>query len=230
MNRSTILTMLCAAALLVASTGDAEAREVRREKARVKGQPARVLKGKQVRGHRQRSYRGRRVKAPGKYRSATRKATLARKATTVRKRRPVKTARKRQLTRKRARYTVNRSRRVVRIKVAISRLPRKQQAAAMKLIASHRVRTNRSARALVAEYLRLASRKGGASVGLSISDIKGMTRGGRWSTARMANLAKVLRLANYLAKKQKISPKAAFNKALKAAGVYKKYHSNKCGV
>ena len=231
MNRS-ILYILFAAALLMA-VPQAEARKGYRGKSRVssKSKSTRARTGVKKSTPRTRvRLRGttrRRIKAPAKQ-SVKRKSTrrvkpasswASRKASKARltssKRRTVK------------RRTSTSRRRVVRI--SLKRLNKRDRSQVMGLMMSKRVRSSKAARALIGEYVRLRSLKGGA-LPLSIKDLKQMTSSSRWSSKRMGNLAKVLRLANYIAKRDKISGKAAFVKALKAAGVYKKYNSGKCGV
>ncbi len=233
MNRS-ITYILFAAALLLAMP-QAEARKGSRGKARVtsksKGKRVRVAAKRTTRPRtRYAKVRGtaRRVKAPRKQvikRSSTRKAKPAanwasRKASRAKS----YTTKKRRTTK---RYRSTSKRRVVRI--SLRKLNKRDRTQVMGLMMSKRVRGSSAARALIGEYVRLRGVKG-AKLPLSIKDLKQMTSSSRWSSKRMGNLAKVLRLANYYAKKDKLSGKAAFVKALKAAGVYKMYTSGKCGV
>ena len=231
MNRS-MLYILFAAALLMAMPR-AEARKSYRGKSRVSS----VSRSTRARtGVKKSAPRTRRVRLRGTTRRArptarqslkrksTRKVTAASSWASRKASRARLTSSKRR-TSKRSRSTSRK--RVVRI--SLKRLNKRDRSQVMGLMMSKRVRSSRAARALIGEYVRLRSLKGGA-LPLSIKDLKQMTSSSRWSSRRMGNLAKVLRLANYLAKRDKISGKAAFIKALRAAGVYKKYNSGKCGV
>ena len=227
MNRSITYILFVAALLIVVP--QAEARKGYRGKSRVtsrsKGKKAQVAtrRGTRPRTRTATTRRTtRRVKAP---------ATRVLKRSSTRRVKPAsnwasrKVASRKHSTTKRTRSTSRK--RVVRI--SLKRLNKRDRAQVMGLMMSKRVRSSKTARALIGEYVRLRGLKGG-KLPLSINDLKQMTSSSRWSSKRMGNLAKVLRLANYYAKRDKISGKAAFIKALKAAGIYKKYNSGKCGV
>lgn len=208
MSRTT-LVMACAAALLLLAP-QAEAQRVK-DGPRVR--PAQ--KGTTVRNRH-------RVRTPQKRVRLVKKTRLT---STARKARLAKS--KRTTFRKKMRRPVVQRRRV---NIPLKNLRPKTRARVMKLLASKKLRQNRSARSAVIQYLRLRALKGGRDLPISVSDLELMSRSKSWSPKRMANLSKVLRLARYIAKRDKISPKAAFAKALKAAGVYKKYKSGTCKV
>jgi len=167
----------------------------------------------------------------------TRRSTLTRRARIVRTSRGgIKSAIKRGTIKIKARAKnsrlqtkkVRQGRRVRRI--GLSRLNRRDRRQVMGLMSSKRVRSSKAAQRLVAEFVRLKTTRRGKAMPLSIPDLRQMTSSTQWSSRRMANLAKVLRLARHIARRDKVSPKKAFNKALKAAGVYKKYYSGTCGA
>ena len=136
----------------------------------------------------------------------------------------------RQKARKRAtiKRTTKRARNRV-VKLSLKRFTRQERRAMMALMNSKRVRSTRAAQQLVAEFIRLRSvSPGGKGMPLSIKALKTMTESSRWTSTRMGNLARVLRLARHIAKRDGVSIDKAFGKALKAAGVYKKYNSGRC--
>jgi hypothetical protein len=110
------------------------------------------------------------------------------------------------------------------------RLRGAERTQAVGLLAAQRVRSSTSARHTVLAYLRLRSVKGGSKLPISITDIKGMVGSKRWTSQRLANLALVLQQARQIAKTTKVSPKEAFNRALKQNGIYRKYSSGVCGA
>ena len=219
MNRSMTYILLVAALLLAVPR--AEARKGHRGKVRVTSSSRGTLSRAAVRRTARPRTRLAKLRSTGRIKP--RKVLKGRSTRKVR--RPASTVASRKASTRRQRATSKR--RVVRI--SLRRLSKRDRAQVMGLMMSKRVRSSRSARALIAEYVRLRGARG-AMLPLSIKDLKQMTSSSRWSTRRMGNLAKVLRLANYYARRDKISGKAAFIKALKAAGVYKKYNSGKCGV
>ncbi len=222
MNRPTTYLLFVAALLLAVPQVEARSKG-HRAKSRVssKAKP-RVKVTKRSARVRYVRVRGkvRRVKAPRVKRSVRKNTNWASRKTS--RSRITKKSRNSKKVR-----STRTNRRVVRI--SLRKLNKKDRAQVMGLMMSKRVRASRSARALIGEYVRLRGVKG-AKLPLSIKDLKQMTSSGRWSSKRMGNLAKVLRLANYYARKDKLSSKAAFVKALKAAGIYKVYNSGKCGV
>jgi hypothetical protein len=110
------------------------------------------------------------------------------------------------------------------------RLRGSERQQAVGLLASRRVRSSTSARHTVLAYLRLRSVKGGSKLPISITDIKGMVGSKRWTSQRLANLALVLQQARQIARTKKVSPKEAFNRALRQNGIYRKYNSGVCGA
>lgn len=237
MNRA-ILYTLCAALMMVATPQAEAGKGHRGKKSRVSSKASssrqvRVASRRIPRATRRSSIR--RHKAPRAQRLTRRGQPRVVKRQRAGNWASRKAAGARQLSsRKRSSSKVKSSnRRVSRrtfVRIPLSRLNKRDRAQVMGLMLNKRVRSSRAARALIGEYVRLAARKGTRGLPLGIKDLKQMVTSGRWSSKRMSNLAKVLRLANYLARRDKIGGKAAFNKALKAAGVYNKYYSGKCGV
>ena len=227
MNRSTITLIVAVALLLAVPQVEARSKGYRAKSRVTKKDKPRVKVAKRTTRIRYARIRAkvRRVKAPrkGLVKRSVRKNTTnwaSRKASRAR-------VTKKSRNTKKVRSTRTNRRKIVRI--SLRKLNKKDRTQVMGLMMSKRVRASSSARALIGEYVRLRG-VSGAKAPLSIKDLKQMTGSGRWTSKRMGNLAKVLRLANYYARKDKISGKAAFLKALKAAGVYKKYNSGKCGV
>jgi len=171
-------------------------------------------------------------KQPRKYRVRVRKARvrkvkLKRKRPSLLKKKRTFKARKIKKAKKVKRIKRNTRKRVV--KLSLKRFSRQERRAMMALMNSRQVRGSRAAQQLVAEFIRLRSvSPGGKGMPLSIKALKAMTSSSRWTSKRMANLAKVLRLARHIAKRDGVSINKAFGKALKAAGVAKKYSSGRC--
>jgi hypothetical protein len=117
-----------------------------------------------------------------------------------------------------------RSRRVLRR----FRGPERQQAAS--LLTVRRVRSSAAAQHTVLAYLNLRKIKGGSNLPLSITDVRSMVGSSRWTSRRLSNLALVLQQARVIAKRQRVSPKEAFDRALKANGLYRRYYSGVCGA
>lgn len=115
-----------------------------------------------------------------------------------------------------------------RVSINLNRLAPKTRRAVVSLLSSEAIKARPQAKRMVFQYLRLRSMKGGAGLPLSVADLKFIATSKSWSDKRVSNLSRVLRLARYIAKRDKVSPKEAFRRALKAAGVYKKYASGTC--
>ena len=181
---------------------------------------ARVVKPvKKHRRYRTKHRSKRVIKRGRKAAGLKRKRIAARKKVTKQKVR--KTNKKRQVKTRKA----TRSRR--HVKLSLRRFGKAERAQMMKLMASKRVRGSRQAQQLVAEFIRLKA-VSGKGMPFGVKALSSMTRSSRWSPRRMANLAKVLRLARHIAKRDGVSINKAFGKALKAAGVAKKYSSGRC--
>jgi hypothetical protein len=88
---------------------------------------------------------------------------------------------------------------------------------AARLLLSRRVRRSPAAQHTVLAYLQLRAVRGkdGRELPFSIKEIRTMVRSKRWTPQRLANLALVLKQAKAIAKRDKISPKQAFDKALR---------------
>jgi hypothetical protein len=113
----------------------------------------------------------------------------------------------------------------------VKRLKRRDRRAVKTIWKTKRVRSSRSAQRLLIEYAKLRSVKKGRGLPIGLRDLKQMTASKAWSQRRMTNLAKVIRLANHYARKDKtLTAKQAFDKALRAVGIYKKYYSGVCGA
>lgn len=180
-----------------------------------------------------------RVKQPNRVRKAPVKRSTVRTRHQVRPRSNMRLTKKRSLTKSKTRLAMKnqRTKRAFRPRVqrrrtrlAISHLNRTDRKRVMKLLSSKRLRGNPSARSLVAQYLKLHAKTKGKNMPMSLRQLERIATSGRWSPKQMSNLSKVLRLANYYAKSGKMSPKAAWAKALKAAGIYKKVKSGTCKV
>lgn len=216
MSRLTFLMTILGAMLLIQPPVDARQGPARRGKIKTSGTYKRTTPKVRIQRATRRSTITRRARLVRTSRKAVR---------TIPKRGPLKAkAHKSRLRTKQVRH----NRRVRRI--SLSRLNRRDRQQVMGLMSSKRVRSSKAAQRLVAEFVRLKTTRRGKAMPLSIQDLRQMTSSTQWSSRRMANLAKVLRLARHIVRRDKVSPKKAFNKALKAAGVYKKYYSGTCGA
>lgn len=117
-----------------------------------------------------------------------------------------------------------------RIARRMSRLSRGERRQVKSLLKQPRVRSSMSARYAVGSYLQLRTLKGGKGLPISVEDMKQIVGSKRWTTKRLRNLGRVLALAKSIAKKEKVSPKVAFNRALKRMGIYGKYSRGVCGA
>ncbi len=117
-----------------------------------------------------------------------------------------------------------------RISRRMSRLNRGERRQVKALLKQPRLRSSISARYAVGTYLRLRTLKGGKGLPISVADMKQIVGSKRWTQKRLRNLGRVLALANAIAKKEKVSPKVAFNRALKRMGIYGKYSRGVCGA
>lgn len=118
----------------------------------------------------------------------------------------------------------------IRVKDALARLPNGERRQMIALIASPRAQGSVPVRRAVAAFLLLRGLKGGARLPVTIADLQQMTTSKRWSAKRMQNFAIVLRTAVGIAQAEGISANAAFQKALKAYGIQKKFNRGVCGA
>lgn len=110
----------------------------------------------------------------------------------------------------------------------LAKLKSADQSSAKKLLASKSVQRSAAAQHAVLALLQLKASKGGKALPISITALKSMVGSKAWSSRRVGNLALVLRMARIIAKREGISAKKAFDKALRVNGIYKKFYSGAC--
>jgi hypothetical protein len=112
----------------------------------------------------------------------------------------------------------------------VDRLPKRDQGAIRKLLQNPKMRTSVPLQRAVAAVLVLRGLKGGQRLPVSLADLHAMSSSPSWTAKRMQNLAMVLRHAASIAAVEGIGANAAFQKALKAYGIQKKFNQKVCGV
>ena len=208
-RRALTFALICA--VMVAHGAAVDAREAPRRKT-VKARARRALARRPLRVAR---VRARQLLRRGRNRARLRRAVLPRRS-------------RRQLRRNRRRRALQKRRLRSRVRRSLRRLSRAQRVQVRGLLRHSRVRTSLQARYAVAAYLMLRTTRRGRGMPLSIRDMRQILNSKQWTAKRIANLGRVLTLARRIAKRDKVSAKTAFNRALKRMGVYKKFHSGVC--
>jgi hypothetical protein len=112
----------------------------------------------------------------------------------------------------------------------VDRLPKRDQSAIRQLLQNPKMRSSVPLQRAVAAVLVLRGLQGGQRLPVSLADLHAMSKSPSWSAKRMQNLALVLRRAASIAATEGVGANVAFQKALKAYGIQKKFNQKVCGV
>lgn len=119
---------------------------------------------------------------------------------------------------------------IKRSRAVLKGLRARDKVSAFRVLASRRVRRSPAAQHAVLNYLRLRGMKGGRSLPMTMANLRAMVGRNGWNQRRMANFALVLQQASFIARRERIGAKQAFDKALKINGIYNRYYNSRCGA